>query len=44
MRCSEIGSDDTDDAFLLAIATAGDTDFQVIGNSRSGLLQRGNLD
>jgi putative PIN family toxin of toxin-antitoxin system len=37
----EIEVDDPDDAFLLAIATAGDADYLVTGDHRSGLLQHG---
>lgn len=36
----EIEADDPDDAFLLAIAVAGDVDYLVTGDHRSGLLQR----
>ncbi len=36
----EIETDDPDDAFLLAIAIAGDADYLVTGDHRSGLLQR----
>ena len=36
----EIEADDPDDAFLLAIAIAGDADYLVTGDHRSGLLQR----
>jgi putative PIN family toxin of toxin-antitoxin system len=32
---------DLDDAFLLAMALAGDADYLVTGDSRAGLLQRG---
>jgi uncharacterized protein len=39
----EIEVDDPDDAFLLAIATAGDADYLVTGDHRSGLLQRGSF-
>jgi putative PIN family toxin of toxin-antitoxin system len=38
-----IEAEDPDDAFLLAIATAGDADYQVTGDYRSGLLQRGSI-
>jgi putative PIN family toxin of toxin-antitoxin system len=34
---------DPNDAFLVALAIAGDADFLVTGNWRSGLLQRGTL-
>lgn len=39
----EIEVDDPDDAFLLAMATAGDADYLVTGDHRSGLLQRGSI-
>jgi len=39
----EIEADDPDDAFLLATATAGDADYLVTGDYRSGLLQRGRI-
>jgi uncharacterized protein len=39
----EIETDDPDDAFLLAIAIAGDADYLVTGDHRSGLLQRGSI-
>jgi uncharacterized protein len=38
-----IEADDPDDAFLLAMATAGDADYLVTGDHRSGLLQRGSI-
>ena len=34
-------TDDPDDAFLLAMATAGEADYLVTGDRRAGLLQRG---
>ncbi len=34
---------DPDDAFLLAMAAAGQADFLVTGDKRAGLLQRGHL-
>ena len=36
-------ADDPDDAFLLAMAEAGNVDFLVTGDRRAGLLQRGHL-
>jgi hypothetical protein len=39
----ELETDDPDDAFLLAMATAGDADYLVTGDRRAGLLQRGNI-
>lgn len=39
----KIETDDPDDAFLLAMATAGDADYLVTGDRRAGLLQRGNI-
>lgn len=39
----DIEADDPDDAFLLAIAVAGDADYLVTGDHRSGLLQRRNI-
>ncbi|MDO8846716.1 MAG: hypothetical protein Q7U98_08400 [Methylicorpusculum sp.] len=38
----EIEVEDPDD-FLLAIAIAGDADYLVTGDQRSGLLQRGSI-
>ena len=35
---------DPDDAFLLAMAAAGQADFLVTGDKRAGLLQRGHLE
>jgi uncharacterized protein len=39
----EIEADDPDHAFLLAMATAGNADYLVTGDHRSGLLQRGSI-
>ncbi len=36
-------ADDPDDAFLLAMALAGDADYLVTGDRRAGLLQRGHI-
>ncbi|AVR88911.1 putative toxin-antitoxin system toxin component, PIN family [Thauera aromatica] len=36
-------ADDPDDAFLLAMAGAGNVDYLVTGDRRAGLLQRGHL-
>lgn len=38
-----IETDDPNDAFLLAMAQAGEVDYLVTGDHRAGLLQRGNL-
>lgn len=38
-----VETDDPDDAFLLAMAQAGDVDYLVTGDHRAGLLQRGNI-
>ncbi len=35
---TEIEADDPNDAFLLALATAGDADYLVTADHRSGLL------
>ena len=35
---------DPDDAFLLSMAVAGEADYLVTGDRRSGLLQRGNIE
>jgi hypothetical protein len=35
---------DPDDAFLLAMALAGDADYLVTGDRRAGLLQRGHIE
>jgi hypothetical protein len=40
---SKVEVDDPDDAFLLAMAIAGDADYLVTGDSRAGLLQKGSL-
>ncbi|CAN7480382.1 putative toxin-antitoxin system toxin component, PIN family [Pseudoduganella sp. LjRoot289] len=37
----DIETDDPDDAFLLAMAKAGDADYLVTGDRRAGLLQLG---
>lgn len=39
----DIKVDDPDDAFLLAMAMAGNTDYLVTGDRRAGLLQRGHI-
>ncbi len=39
----EVEANDPDDAFLLAIAIAGDADYLVTGDHRSGLLERGRI-
>ncbi|MBK1724013.1 putative toxin-antitoxin system toxin component, PIN family [Thiocystis violacea] len=36
-------TDDPDDAFLLAMAQAGEADYLVTGDRRAGLLRRGSL-
>jgi len=36
-------TDDPDDAFLLAMATASEADYLVTGDRRAGLLQRGHI-
>ncbi len=38
-----IDADDPNDAFLLAMALAGATDYLVTGDRRAGLLQRGRI-
>lgn len=38
-----VETDDPDDAFLLAMAQAGDADYLLTGDHRAGLLQRGNI-
>ena len=38
-----IDADDPNDAFLLAMALAGETDYLVTGDRRAGLLQRGSI-
>jgi len=40
---SKVEADDPDDAFLLAMAIAGDADYPVTGDRRAGLLQKGSL-
>ena len=35
--------DDPDDAFLVAMAIAGDADYLVTGDRRAGLLHKGSL-
>jgi uncharacterized protein len=40
---SNVEADDPDDAFLVAMAIAGDADYLVTGDRRAGLLQKGNL-
>lgn len=40
----ELEANDPDDAFLLAMATAGKADYLVTGDHRSGLLNRGNIE
>lgn len=39
----EVAVDDPNDAFLLAMARAGDADYLVTGDRRAGLLQRGSF-
>jgi len=39
-----IEADDSDDAFLLAMAIAGNADYLVTGDRRAGLLQRGHIE
>lgn len=39
-----IETDDPDDAFLLAMAVAADSDYLVTGDRRAGLLQRGHIE
>lgn len=39
----DIETDDPNDAFLLAMAQAGEADYLVTGDRRAGLLQRGSL-
>jgi hypothetical protein len=38
---TDVEADDPNDAFLLAMALAGDADYLVTGDRRAGLLQRG---
>ena len=40
---SDIEADDPFDAFLLAMAVAGDADFLVTGDHRAGMLRRGHI-
>ena len=40
---ADVEADDPDDAFLVAMAVAGDADYLVTGDRRAGLLQKGNL-
>ncbi len=40
---TDIEADDPFDAFLLAMAVAGDADYLVTGDYRAGLLQRGHI-
>ena len=40
---SDVEADDPNDAFLLAMAIAGDADYLVTGDRRAGLLQKGNV-
>jgi hypothetical protein len=40
---SSAEADDPDDAFLVAMAIAGDADYLVTGDRQAGLLQKGNL-
>lgn len=40
---SDIDADDPFDAFLLAMAVAGEAEYLVTGDHRAGLLQRGNF-
>src|SRR5574340_134391 len=39
-----VEADDPDDAFLLAMALAGNADYLVTGDRRAGLLQRGHIE
>jgi putative PIN family toxin of toxin-antitoxin system len=39
----DVEASDPNDAFLLAMALAGEADYLVTGDRRAGLLQRGNL-
>ena len=41
---TDIEAADPFDAFLLAMAVAGEADFLVTGDHRAGLLERGNID
>jgi len=40
---SDIETDDPNDAFLLAMAVAGDANYLITGDRRAGLLQRGHF-
>ncbi|MDZ7803824.1 putative toxin-antitoxin system toxin component, PIN family [Thiohalophilus sp.] len=40
----EIEATDPDDAFLLAMALAGEADYLITGDRRAGLLERGNIE
>lgn len=40
---ADVEADDPNDAFLLAMAIAGDTDYLVTGDHRAGLLQKGHV-
>ena len=40
---SDVEADDPNDAFLLAMALAGEADYLVTGDRRAGLLQRGSF-
>jgi len=40
---SNVEADDPDDAFLVAMAIAGDADYLVTGDRRAGLLQKCNV-
>lgn len=40
----EVEADDPDDAFLLAMALAGNADYLVTGDRRAGLLQREHIE
>lgn len=41
---TQFQADDPDDAFLLAMAVAGNADYLVTGDRRAGLLQRKNIE
>lgn len=40
----EIEANDPNDAFLLAMALAGEADYLITGDRRAGLLERGNIE
>lgn len=40
----EIEASDPNDAFLLAMALAGEADYLITGDRRAGLLERGNIE